>query len=335
MLPNGRRLGAHLPLAGGMVRAADRAAAIGASAMQVFVDNPTSWRRRPTLPPELPAFRRRLAEHDIAPLAVHAPYLVNLAGPDEASWERSVALVANEVRVAAAYGAAFVNLHPGSHRGSGVDAGVARLADGLRRSLEDAGGDGDGVVLLLENSAGGGFGLASTPEELGAIDRELAALGVPRERTGYCLDTAHVWVAGFPIGTAEAVDALLAEIDAQVGLDRLRMVHLNDSRSDAGSGSDHHEHLGGGRIGPEGLARFLVHPGLRHVTYIIETPGMEEGWDAVNLARARDLAAGLPLERLPARAFHTRSARGRGAPPESGEARAGAAEAAEDTAAAS
>ena len=316
MLPNGRRLGAHLPLAAGMVRAADRAAAIGASAMQVFVDNPTSWRRRPTLPPELPAFRRRLADHDIAPLSVHAPYIVNLAGPDEESWERSVALMANELRVAAAYGAAFLNLHTGSHRGSGIDVGTARLAEGLRRVLEAAGDEGGDVVLLLENGAGGGFGLGSTPEELGAIDRAAAALGVPRERIGFCLDTAHVWVAGFPVGTAEGVDALLAEIDAQVGLDRLRLVHLNDSRSEVGSGSDHHEHLGSGRIGHDGLARFLVHPGLCNVAYIIETPGMEEGWDAVNMTRARDLAAGRPLESLPAKAFHTRSARGRGAPPE-------------------
>src|SRR5512141_3153090 len=111
MLPNGRRLGIHVPLAAGMVRAADRAAAIGASAMQVFVDNPTSWRRRPTLPSELPAFRERLAAHGIAPLSVHAPYLVNLAGPDLETWEHSIELLANELRVAAAYGAAFVNLH--------------------------------------------------------------------------------------------------------------------------------------------------------------------------------------------------------------------------------
>ena len=133
MLPNGRRLGAHLPLGTGMVRAADRAAAIGASALQVFSDNPTSWRRRPTLPRELPAFRDRLTTHGLAPLAIHAPYLVNLAGPEPDLHERSVSVLANELRVAAAYGAQLVNVHVGSHRGSGVEAGIDRVADGIRQ----------------------------------------------------------------------------------------------------------------------------------------------------------------------------------------------------------
>src|SRR5215218_6286794 len=116
MLPNGRRIGAHLPLGTGMVKAADRAAEIGASAIQVFSDNPTSWRRRPSLPDELPAFRERLAAHGVAPIAIHAPYLVNLAGPEPAFFEKSVSVMVNELRVAEAYGASFVNVHIGSHR---------------------------------------------------------------------------------------------------------------------------------------------------------------------------------------------------------------------------
>ena len=319
MLPNGRRLGAHLPLATGLVRAADRAATIGASAIQVFVDNPTSWRRRPTLPPDLPEFRERLAAHDIAPLSVHAPYLVNLAGPDEDTWERSIELLVNELRVAAAYGAAFINLHTGSHRGTGADEGTARLAEGLRRVLEAADDDSGSVALVLENGSGSGFGLGASPDELGAIACAAASLGVRSERLGFCLDTAHLWGAGFSVDTGGGVDELLAAFDAQVGLDRLRLIHLNDSRSAVGSGSDRHEHLGAGRIGAAGLARFLVHPGLAHVAYIVETPGMEEGWDEVNLARARALAAGEPLDPLPEAAFHTRSARGRAAPPETDE----------------
>lgn len=318
MLPNGRRLGAHLPLAGGMVRAADRAVEIGASAVQVFVDNPTSWRRRPSLPAELPEFKTRLADHDIRPMSVHAPYLVNLAGPDDDIWERSVGLLSNELRVAAQYGAAFVNLHTGSHRGSGAEFGIRRVAEGIRQAIDEAGDVGD-IALVLENGAGSGFSLGSTVEELAEIARAAADLGVADNRLGFCLDTAHLWGAGYGVDSETGVDDLVDAFDAAVGIERVRMVHLNDSRSARGSGSDRHEHVGGGSIGGVGLARFLVHPRLEHVAYIVETPGMEDGWDEVNLARARDLAAGRPLAPLPAAAFQTSSARGRAAPPETDE----------------
>ncbi|HYN48813.1 MAG TPA: TIM barrel protein, partial [Candidatus Nanopelagicales bacterium] len=134
-LPDGRPLGAHLPLGAGMVRAVDRAAAIGADALQVFIDNPTAWKRRAEPPAELPAFRERLAALGIGPIAVHASYLVNLAGPSEDLFERSVALLAHELAVAPAYGARFVNVHTGSHKGAGVRAGVSRVAEGVARVL--------------------------------------------------------------------------------------------------------------------------------------------------------------------------------------------------------
>jgi deoxyribonuclease IV len=316
MLPNGRRIGAHLPLGGGMVKAADRAAGIGASALQVFCDNPTSWSRRPTLPRELPAFRDRLAAHDIAPLAVHAPYLVNLAGPPGDTRRRSVDVLANELRVAAAYGAAFVNVHIGSHRGAGREAGIMQLADGLALVLELAAADAPGVTLVLENGAGGGFGLGSTVEELAAIDAGVVRAGVTRDRFAFCIDTAHAWGAGYPIDTATGVDHLVGRLDGELGMDRVRMVHLNDSRSAMGSQTDRHEHIGAGRIGAAGLRHMLTHPALEHVTYYLETPGMEDGWDAVNLARVQALAEGRDLEPLPPAAFATRSAKGRSAPAE-------------------
>jgi deoxyribonuclease-4 len=131
MLPDGRRLGAHLPLGHGMVKAVDRAHEIGASAMQVFADNPTAWQRRSKPPREAPAFRERLADLDIGPVAIHAAYLVNLAGPEPAFYERSVAVLASDLRAAPTFAARFVNVHIGSHRGAGVAAGVERVADGL------------------------------------------------------------------------------------------------------------------------------------------------------------------------------------------------------------
>ena len=316
MLPNGRRLGAHLPLGHGMVRAADRAAEIGASALQVFSDNPTSWRRRPRQPRELPAFRERLAAHGIAPLAIHAPYLVNLAGPDPETHRRSVDVLVNELRVAQLYGARFVNIHIGSHRGDGPVAGIERLAQGIRSVIDAVGDAAPEVLLVLENGAGGGFGMGASMEELGAIDQAVTAAGVARERYGFCLDTAHLWGAGYPLHTAVGVDGTVGAFDELVGLGRLRMVHLNDSRAEIGTRMDRHEHVGAGRIGPEGLARMVTHPALGGVVYFLETPGMDDGYDAVNIARVKDLAHGRPLAELPPAAFQTRSSKGRSAPPD-------------------
>lgn len=337
MLPNGRPIGPHAALGAGMAKAVDRAASIGASTFQVFTDNPTSWRRRPDAPRELPAFRARVAAHGLGPLAVHASYLVNLAGPDETFFERSCALLAAELRMSAAYGARLVNVHAGSHRGAGIEAGTVRLAEGVRRTLdladatgwahasdpagaggpwpgEEHAGSGEPPLLVIENGAGGGFGMGSTIEELALIDRALDAAGVDRSRVAYCLDTAHLWGAGYAIDDPGRVDEVVAAFDAALGLDRLRLVHLNDSRSELGSRTDRHEHVAAGRIGAAGLARFLVHPALDHVVYVLETPGMDEGYDAVNLARAVALAEGRPVETLPPEAFELRSSRSRSAP---------------------
>jgi deoxyribonuclease-4 len=282
-----------------MVRAADRAAEIGASAIQVFTDNPTSWRRRPGLPRELPAFRDRLAAHGIDRIAVHAPYLVNLAGSDGELRERTIEVMVNELAVAHAYGARWLNVHVGSHRGDGVAAGTGRVASAVREILDRVGDEAPGVELVLENGPGSGFGLGTSMEELAGLDRAIADAGVPRDRFGFCLDTAHLWGAGYPLQTAVGVDGTIAAFDELVGLKRLRLIHLND---------------GAGRIGAPGLARIMLHDRLADTVYLLETPGMDEGWDGVNMARARDLATGRRLDDLPAAAFHTRSAKGRSAP---------------------
>jgi deoxyribonuclease-4 len=302
-----------------MVRAAERAAAIGADALQVFIDNPTAWKRRMEPPAELPAFRERLAALGIGPIAVHASYLVNLAGPAEDLFERSVALLAHELAAAPSFGARFVNVHVGSHKGAGVEAGVARVADGIARVLEGvptgaevAVGLPDAPLLVLENSAGSGDGIGVNLEELEAIFEAVAIRGIAAGRVGLCLDTAHLWAAGHDVATAEGVDALVDALAARIGLERLVMIHLNDSKAARGARLDRHEHIGAGEMGEgAGLARLLTHPALAHVAYFLETPGMDQGYDAVNVARARSLAAGLPLDRLPPEAFELRGARSR------------------------
>ncbi len=165
---------------------------------------------------------------------------------------------------------------------------------------------------MLENSAGSGDGIGTSIEELEAIFEAVAARGVPAERVGLCLDTAHLWGAGHDVATTDGVDALVDELAARIGLERLVMVHLNDSKAGRGSRLDRHEHLGAGEMGAgAGLARLLTHPALAHVAYFLETPGMDQGYDAVNMGRARALAAGEPLDALPPEAFHLHGARSR------------------------
>jgi deoxyribonuclease-4 len=314
MPPDDRRLGAHLPLATGMVRAVERAREIGADALQIWTDNPTAWRRRAEPPVELPAFVERLDAYGIRPVAIHAAYLCNLAGPDPTFFAATIDILAGELRGAPSFAARFVNVHIGSHRETGVAAGVARVADGIRQTLAQVDDGPDAAMLVLENSAGSGWAVGTDVTELAAIADAAAAHGVPRHRLGFCLDTAHAWAAGIDLSRPAAIDAFLADFEARIGLDRLVMIHLNDSRSELGSRLDRHEHLGAGRIGPEGLGYLLRHPASAGATAILETPGMDEGYDAINLARARALLAGEPLADLPPEAFTLHSARARSAP---------------------
>jgi len=292
-LPGGRRVGPHLPVGPGLLRVAERAAEIGATAVQIFTDNPTSWRRREVLPPEVPVFRERLAELDLEPLAIHAAYLVNLAGPDDVFFGKSIEVLRHELAWAPAYGARFVNVHAGSHRGSGLEAGVARLADGLARASSEVPAGPDAPLPVVENSSGGGASIGVTIEELAAIAEAVARRGL--DRLGFCLDTAHLWGAGYDISTEEGIEQVLGRFDRLIGLERLAMIHLNDTHLGLGSRHDRHAHLGEGQIGPAALAHLLRHDSLAGTAFYLETPDMEQGYDAVNMARVHDLVAGRPL----------------------------------------
>src|SRR4249919_327340 len=186
MLPDGRRLGAHLTVASGLAKAVDRAHEIGASALQIWGDNPTTWRRRQEPPADQAAFRVRLVELDIGPIAIHASYLVNLAGPDEDTFGRSIQLLASELQAAPGYLGRFVNVHVGSHRGAGVAAGTARLADGLGRVIAEVDDGPDAAQIVLENSPGSGFGLGTNVTELAGILDAALARGGAAERLGFC-----------------------------------------------------------------------------------------------------------------------------------------------------
>jgi deoxyribonuclease-4 len=279
------RVGIHLSVATGLLKAGRRARQIGATALQIFSDNPTAWRRRTEPPPDAPAFVAYCAQHGIAPVAIHASYLINLAGSAEPFAAQSRAGLIYELRRAPQYGATLVNTHIGSHRGMGREAGLRRIADNVTACLAEAPA---GVRLVLENAAGGGDNLGSTIEELASILERVH--GAEVARLAFCLDTAHLWGAGNDVSTLDGVASVLARFDELIGLDRLALVHLNDSRSALGSRNDRHEHVGAGRIGAVGLAAFIRDPRLASTTaFMLETPGVDEGYDAVNVRRAWQL----------------------------------------------
>jgi deoxyribonuclease IV len=305
---DGRSVGPHVPIACGLRHAAERAHLVGASVIQVFTDNPTAWNPRTEPHDGLDEFRKCLREGRVN-LLVHASYLVNLATPDPITFERSVARMARELDAARAFGASALNVHIGSHKGSGLATGTERVGEALARILAARPTDGLDPILVLEDSAGQGSGVGVTIEELGAILDAAERRGADRARLGICLDTAHLWGAGYALDVPAAIDELLASADKLLRPRGLAMIHLNDSRVRRASRLDRHEHIGAGGIGECGLRHLLCHPRLAAVPMILETPGMDTGWDAVNMARVRQLLAGESLAHLPPEAFLARGAR--------------------------
>lgn len=292
------------------------------------MDNPTAWKRRTAPPRALDEFRERLEALDVRPVAVHASYLVNLAGPDRRFREQSISVLASDMAAAAGYGASIVNVHTGSHRGTSVSEGIERVGKAVAAVLarhEAAGASAhqasarqaaadevsaqrasqppEPPVLVLENAAGGGDSIGTTIQEHARIAEHAARLGVPEARLAFCLDVAHAWGAGVDMGDPEAIDRWLEGFDRALGLHRLALIHLNDSRSERGSRTDRHEHIGAGRIGQRGFRHLLTHPLLQDKPFVLETPGMDDGYDLVNMERAAALIAGEALPILPPEAF--------------------------------
>ena len=262
-----RRFGFHVSIAGGLGHVLERARERHCTAVQMFTSSPSQWRTVAVDPEAAAALREGLAAADIRPHFVHAIYLLNLASPDQELWRRSVRHLTEEVKRAALVGAAGVVFHLGSvGEGGRVRDGVRRVAKALREVRERA---EVGVPLILENSAGAGNTLGGTPEQIG----EMMAQAGEAEPLRLCLDTAHSFVAGLPVHTAEGLEETLARVEQAMGRGRLALLHLNDSKYEFGTHRDRHWHLGKGCIGREGLARIINHPRLQALPMIMETPG--------------------------------------------------------------
>ncbi len=283
-----RRVGPHLPIRHGLPAVADRAWHLGSGVIQVFTGDPRAWEARAEPPPGVDELRVALGRHDIL-LVTHASYLVNLAGPDDAARARAIDRMRREMAAAAAFGARVVTVHVGSHKGAGVEVGIERAGESVARILDGLPHDASSPRIALEDSAGQGDAIGVSVEELGSILAAAERHGADPARMGICLDTAHLWGAGVPLDDGSEVDRLMDATQRCVGQGRLLLIHLNDSQARGGSRTDRHEHIGDGAIGRASLGRFLAHPLTQGVPVVLETPGIDDGWDAVDMARVREL----------------------------------------------
>ncbi len=277
------RLGFHMPVAGGLLGAVRASAELGLGCLQIFSGNPRSWSSKPLDPTLAAEFALEARRKGLKPVAVHAPYLINLASPDEALWNKSVEALAEQLLRARALGAAAVVVHAGSRGRQEPARGLARVATGVERALKLA---GKGAACWLENTCGGGTQVGSTLEELAELLRLLAGLEVAA-----CLDTAHAWGAGYRLDGERWVRAFLGEVERTLGLERVALWHLNDTIHPLGSRRDEHQHLGRGRLGRAGVRALVSEPRLRGAALVMETPVDPPQGRLGDLALARVLAA--------------------------------------------
>jgi deoxyribonuclease-4 len=278
-------LGAHMPVSGGLELAFERIRSIGGTALQVFTRNQRQWRIPPLEKRTVLAFRKAWKEWGDLPVAAHDSYLINLAASDLSIRRRSVTALSAELGRAEALGIRFLVMHPGAHTGQGLERGLEICAKGLDRAIERS-GTGE-VTVLLETTAGQGTGLGSTFEELA----EIIGRSSHPDRIGVCLDTCHAFAAGYELRTSKGYRRTMSRFDETVGLERLMLLHLNDSRGGLGSRLDRHEHIGKGAIGLEGFRLLVRDRRFRRIPMILETPkGKDLGEDVRNLEVLRSLA---------------------------------------------
>jgi deoxyribonuclease IV len=273
--------GAHC--SGGIKKALDNGVEMGAEVVQLFVQSPRAWRFPNHDPRDLEAFRSRRDELGI-PALVHALYLINLAAPDDGIYSKSVDTMRSTVDAACAIDADAVVFHIGSHLGAGFEAGLERVVPAMAQVLDRA---NERTWVLMENAAGAGGTIGRSVDELAVI---FDALG-RHERLGICLDSCHLFVSGVDVTDAGVLDDLLADVDARIGLDRLRALHANDSKAPLGSNRDRHDNIDEGLMG-EGLGVFLAHPKLQGLPAVLEVPGADgHGPNADEVRKLRELHA--------------------------------------------
>ncbi len=278
------RVGVHTSIAGAVENAAHHAKKIGCDTFQMFSANPRGWRTLDPTPEEYERFRAATAAYKLSPVAVHDNYLINLASGNPAIREKSIAAFRRELLRASALGVDYLIAHPGSAKNGSASQAIAACIEGL---LEAAKGLRlDGLTILIENTAGQGSAIGRTFEEVAEI-----IAGAGRELPmGACIDTAHCFEAGYPIHTPRGIVDVVKQLDATVGLEQVRVIHANDSKTVFGSHADRHQHIGKGYIGASAFRKIVRHPKLRAIPFICETPIDRPGDDTRNLRMMRKLA---------------------------------------------
>ena len=276
--------GAHVKASGGVWTAVERGEALDVQAIQFFAGSPRTWKPQLYRSADAARFREKRAASALRFAVIHTIYLINLATVNEEFYEKSVVALVGAVTAAEQLGVEAIVTHIGSHQGAGFEAGLARVREALQRALDEVGDSR--VRLLLENTAGAGGTMGVTFAELAAM---IAATGGDA-RLGVCLDTAHLLASGHELRTAEGLDATVSSFAQTVGLERLVMVHLNDSKTPLGSNRDRHENIGEGEIGREAMRLIVNHRAFADIPGILEVPGYEgQGPDRANLDTLREL----------------------------------------------
>ena len=277
-------LGAHVSSSGGIHTAIDRIEELRGESVQFFTQSPRTWRPTNHDPATFERFKARREEAGIRGVVCHALYLVNLASPNDDVYAKSVATLVNTVDVACAIEADAVVFHVGSHQGAGLDTGLERVVPALVAALERCSGR---TWLLMENSAGAGGTIGRSIDELAAILERLDR----HPRLGVCLDSCHLFVSGYDVTDRATLDRVLAELDDKIGRERLRALHVNDSKAPLKSNRDRHDNIGEGLLG-EQLGVFLAHPALQGLPALLEVPGKDgHGPDADEVRKLKELYA--------------------------------------------
>ncbi len=278
------RVGCHVSIAGSIDKAVDNAVKRECTAFQIFTSNPRSWHAKTLTDGDILAFREKIRGCNIDVLATvaHMPYLPNLASPNKESFERSVGTITREVERCGLLGIPYLVTHLGSHMGTGEEAGIRRLVEGLGRAAEV---DND-VIILLENTAGQKNSVGSDFEQWAEVLFQLE----PSERFGVCLDTCHAFAAGYDLRTGTSVDETLARFSDVIGFKNLKIVHLNDSKGELGNNLDRHYHIGLGKIGEQGMKALIKSVNKKNIPIILETPIDDVRTDLDNIRAVKGLA---------------------------------------------